>query len=98
MSAPSILEKPEELLAESSGGSGWKVVVYNNDHNTYDEVVFILMVATQCSVEEAELETWEIDHLGKSTVHYSGKEECERVGEIIASIGIEVRVLKEFGD
>lgn len=71
------------------------VVVYNNDYNTYEEVMMILMIATQCSVEEATIETWEVDHLGKSNVHFADKEECESVAHIIRQIGIEVEVKSE---
>ena len=55
------------------------------------------MVATHCSVEEAEIETWEIDHLGKSNVHFADKEECEQVAKIIRQIGIQVEVKSENG-
>ncbi|CEK15707.1 ATP-dependent Clp protease adaptor protein ClpS [Chthonomonas calidirosea] len=89
------LPKGEEL--ESTGGSGaeWIVVVYDNDYNTVEEVIRILIAATHCSFEEAAIETWEIHHLGKSVVHHADKEECERVASIIATIGIRVEVRQE---
>ncbi len=71
------------------------MTVFNNDYNTYDEVIHILMVATECDFDEAEIETWEIDHLGKSVVHYGKQEECEKVAGIISQIGIEVKVSEE---
>jgi ATP-dependent Clp protease adapter protein ClpS len=71
------------------------VTVFNNDHNTWDEVIQILILATGCDFEEAELETWEIDHLGRSVVHHGEKEECDDAAAVIAQIGIEVRVSKE---
>ena len=36
------------------GGSGYIVIVYDNDKNTWDEVVMILQKATGCTQEEAE--------------------------------------------
>lgn len=72
------------------------VVVYNNEFNTYDEVMFILQLATQCDEEEAEIETWEIDHLGKSVVHCSSESECTTVANIIRTIGIRVEVIKDI--
>lgn len=89
------VERPEIDLSSSVEQESWMVVVYNNDENTYEEVIMILMIATQCSMEEAEIETWEIDHLGKSCVHFADKEECEAVAEVIRKIGIEVEVKKE---
>lgn len=68
------------------------VIVYNNEHNTYDQVTSILIRATGCTLEEAQIETWEVDHLGKSVVHHASNQECERAAAIIRTIGIQVDV------
>jgi hypothetical protein len=94
-SLPSIIEEEQTSRGGTGSGDGWMVTVYNNDHNTYDEVATVLMVATGCSLEEAEIETWEIDHLGKSNVHFAGEQECRDVAGIIATIGIKVEVSQE---
>lgn len=73
----------------------WMVVVYNNETNTYEEVMTVLQLATMCSVEEAYIETWEIDHLGSSVVHRSEEVEANRVADIIRVIGIRVEVEQE---
>ena len=75
-----------------TGQGGYVVIVYNNDYNTYPEVEQILKQATGCSKREAEIETWEVDHLGKSTVHHGDEDECERAASIIRTIGIQVEV------
>lgn len=90
---PVILDQPDLGLPETGGG--WIVTVYNNETNTYDEVIEILMVATGCGLEEAEMETWEIDHLGQSVVHQADQEECESVAATIRQIGIVVKVSQE---
>ena len=98
MAGPGVLDRPE-ILDSNTGRSGdWIVVVYNNEVNTWDEVVNILMQATACDQEEAEIETWEIDALGKSVVHYGSREECERAAVVIAQIGIRVEVSQEKVD
>lgn len=53
------------------------------------------MKATGCTVEEAHIETWEVDNLGKSVVHHGSKEECDRAAGIIRTIGIRVEVVEE---
>jgi ATP-dependent Clp protease adaptor protein ClpS len=96
MASPGIIELP--AIDDGTGthaGGDWVVVVFNNDHNTYDEVIDILIRATGCTVEEAEIETWEIDHLGKSVVHHGEKEECSEVADVIRQIGIRVEVDQE---
>ena len=79
----------------TGGGSGFLVIVYDNDKNTWQQVVTVLQKATGCPQEEAEIETWEIDNLGKSVVHHSGQEECERAAGIIRTIGIRVEVVED---
>ena len=75
--------------------SGYMVIVYDNDRNTVDEVIQILMEATACGIEEAVQETMEVHHLGKSVVHHSGKHECDFVAMVIRTIGIRVEVVEE---
>ena len=91
------LPDQEDEIADSivGGGSGFLVIVYDNDKNTWDQVVTILQKATSCPLEEAEIETWEVDNLGKSVVHHAGQEECERAAGIIRTIGIRVEVVED---
>lgn len=96
-SLPTIIEKPDVDPAGPSSGHGgnWIVTVYDNDYNSVDQVILILMKATCCSLPEAEMETWEIHHLGRSVVHHGEAEECQRAGAVIAQIGIRVEVSEE---
>ena len=93
MSEQTVLE-PRPEIGDHSGETGgdWIVVVYDNDKNTFDEVIGILLRATGCSQQEAEMETWEVHHLGRSIVHHGDRPECERVAAIIRTIGIRVEV------
>lgn len=95
MSTPAIIELPEVSDGDTSGGAFYIVTVFNNDHNTDVEVIDILMRATACPRDEAELETWEIDHLGRSVVHYGDQTVCEAAAEVIRQIGIRVEVSEE---
>ena len=91
-SLPSIIEEEKTSHGDTGSDAGWIVTVFNNEQNTYDEVMTVLMVATGCNAEEAYIETWEIDHLGKSVVHQAGEQECRDAASIIATIGIKVEV------
>jgi ATP-dependent Clp protease adapter protein ClpS len=85
-------------IEESGPGTGsghWVVIVYNNDHNSVDEVIQVLVLATKCGREEAEMETWEIHNLGRSTVHHGSQPDCETVAAVIGTIGIRVEVREE---
>jgi ATP-dependent Clp protease adapter protein ClpS len=93
MAMPDILDRPLDDTREKEGAA-WIVTVYDNDYNTYEEVMMILMAATGCSAQEAYIEAWEIDHLGKCVVHNSSKDDCQMAASIIAEIGIQVEVSK----
>lgn len=95
MSTPAIIELPEVTDGNTSGSGFYIVTVFNNETNTYDEVIGILMQATSCPRDEAELETWEIDNLGRSVVHYGDQGICEAAAEVIRRIGIRVEVSEE---
>lgn len=90
-----VLE-PELDEKLEGGGAGWAVTVFNNDVNTYQEVIAILVLATQCTVEEAYIEAWEIDHFGQSMVHRAGEAECRHAAAVISTIGIRVEVTPEW--
>lgn len=92
---PVVIPDQEEEIDNTGMGSGFIVIVYDNDYNTWDEVTMILQKATGCTLEEAEIETWEVDNLGKSVVHHGSKEECQRAAGIIRTIGIRVEVVEE---
>lgn len=83
--APERVEQAKEQAEPK-----WKVTVYNNETNTYDEVITILMIATGCSLDDAYIEAWEIDHYGQCIVHSADEPECIGVADVIATIGINV--------
>jgi ATP-dependent Clp protease adapter protein ClpS len=85
-----LLPEAEREIAGTGREGDWVVIVFDNDHNTWEQVISILMLATECALEEAEMETWEVHHLGKSLVHHGSEEDCEKVAAIIRTIGIRV--------
>lgn len=93
---PGILERQSPDFLESIlPNKTWVVRVYNNDHNTWEEVITILVMATGCTIQEASMETWEIDRLGSSVVHHGDEPECRKAAKVISSIGIRVEVAQE---
>ena len=63
-----------------------------------DDVIMILITATGCTVEEAEIEAWEAHNYGKTAVHFASKAKCEEVAAIISTIGVKTEVSKEWND
>lgn len=91
------LLEPEQIAANVEAGR-WMVVIYNNDTNSMEEVVEIIVAATGCSIDEAEIEMWEAHVVGKAPVHFAAKSECDDVAAIIASIGVKTEVAREWSD
>jgi len=86
-------------LADSSTGTGrWMVVIYNNDYNSREDVVEILMKATGCPLDEAYMEMWEAETYGKAPVHFAVRTVCREVSNALATIGLVSEVLPEWED
>lgn len=95
MASPGVIERPDVDDGQTSGGESWIVTVFDNDYNTVEQVMKILMLATCCTDKEAAMETWEIHHMGRSVVHHGSRKVCEDAKDIIATIGIRVEVSEE---
>lgn len=70
----------------------WKVVVFNNTYNTFDEVANILSKATGCSQAQGMALAWKIHTRGKAVVYEGDKISCERVISVIRTIKIQVEL------
>jgi len=70
----------------------YEVRIIDNDHNTYQEVMQITMLAPGVQQEQAFAIAWEVDHLGSCVVAHAPKEKAEEMAGLIRTIGIEVQV------
>jgi ATP-dependent Clp protease adapter protein ClpS len=87
-----------EIRDTGTGSGRWMVVLYNNDYNTFEQVIEILMRSTGCGLEEAAIEAWEAHTFGRASVHFSTKTECEIVGVMISSVGLKTEISREWDD
>jgi ATP-dependent Clp protease adapter protein ClpS len=87
---------PDGVMSESKESEQsselFEVKLIDNDHNTYQEVINVSMIALGITADEAYGIAWEVDHLGSCIVAYAPKHEAEHIARIIRSIGIEVIV------
>lgn len=98
MTAIGIPELLERSAQQSQSAGRHRVVIHNNETNSVNEVVSILMAATGCDAEEAVIETWEAHTFGQANVHFADVKECEDVALVISSIGVRTEVLPEWND
>lgn len=89
-----ILDPIQEQDSTTQGR--WSVLIFNNEHTAYETVIRVLMFATGCTQNEAELETWEAHHMGKAHVHFDERETCERIAGIIERVGVTATVQLEW--
>ena len=74
------------------------VVIHNNDETSMQDVIMVLMAATGCDLDEAYMEMWEAHHYGQAPVHFAAETECHEVARIIATVGVQTTVRKEWED
>lgn len=77
--------KTEEEVEEEIQ-TPWRLILYDDDIHTFDEVISQLMKATGCSLSEAEDMTWKVHNEGKALVHEGEFEECLRIDSVLKEI------------
>lgn len=84
---PDVLtEEATEVTHEASLDRLWRVIVFNDDEHTFDEVIVQLMRATGCSAARAEQHAWTIHTQGRDRVFEGDVEECLRVQDVLREI------------
>ncbi len=87
-------KKTEESTGSGSGGEPWKVVLFNCDCHTFDEVENVVMKATRCTLSRARQISNEVNSRGSAIVYDGPLERCEAVADVIASVGLKVKVVQ----
>ncbi len=78
-----VLTEEEE---EDKEETPWRVILYNDEEHTFDEVIGQLMKATGCSQAKAEKLTFKVHNEGKANVYEGSFEECFQVNSILKEI------------
>ena len=81
---PQSLPVPDDLF---------RVVIIDNDHNTYDQVISVCIQALGVDYLHAYRIALAVDNNGEAEVARASQTEAERIAGLIRTIGIEVRVL-----
>ncbi len=85
------LESPEELVLEQVKLTG-KVILFNDEWHTFDEVINQIIRATGCSLSRAEQLTLEVHHSGFAEVFQGEFQECLRVSAVLEEIDLRTEV------
>jgi ATP-dependent Clp protease adaptor protein ClpS len=70
-----------------------KVVLYNDDWHTFDEVIDQLIKAINCSYERAREFAFEVHTKGKSIVFTGSLDSCLKVSSILEEIALNTQII-----
>lgn len=90
--APAVPDEDTEVLTEEDEATDerldepWRVILYNDDIHTFDEVIRQVIKATGCTVDEAKRITFEAHMNGKAACYEGTFEECFRVQGVLREI------------
>ncbi len=76
----------EEVTDDTRMDHPWRVILYNDDIHSFDEVILQLVKATGCTLQEAEQKAWEAHRRGRAAVFEGSFEDCFRVQGILREI------------
>lgn len=87
----------EELVAEDIAENiitniPAKVILFNDEVHSFDDVIIQLVKAIKCSLEQAENLTWEIHSQGKACVFEGDMPECLRVSAVLEEINLGTQI------
>ncbi len=69
-----------------------RVILYNDEVHTFDEVIIQIMKATGCDLGRAEVLTLEVHRTGRAMVFSGGFTECLRVSGVLEEIGLMTQI------
>jgi len=87
--APDVIDE-----VESAVGPPWMTILHNCECHTFEEVVRQLMKAIGCSEADGWEIAWRVHNTGRAVVKVGSEEECVRVGNVLAEIGLVVTVVR----
>ncbi|MCE2502508.1 MAG: ATP-dependent Clp protease adaptor ClpS [Chlorobi bacterium] len=90
-----IIESPDKdvMVAEDTLiGFPAKVILYNDEIHTFDEVIHQLMKAIDCPPSEAEQIAMEVDSRGLASVFEGELDRCLRVSSVLEEIALHTSI------
>ena len=89
-SAPEI--KENEQLSGTELLDSYRVVLFNDEEHTFDEVINQIIKAIRCSRQKAEKHTWEVHTRGRSIVYAGSMFLCLKVSSVLEEIALKTEI------
>lgn len=82
-----------DVAEDISIGLESKVVLFNDDWHTFDEVINQLIKAINCTYEQARSHAFEVHVKGKSIVYNGSMKDCLKVTTILEEIALTTQII-----
>lgn len=82
-----------EIDEEVTVGLPYKVVLYNDDWHTFDDVIAQIIKAVKCSYEEARGYAFEAHVKGKTVVFSGELNSCLKVSSVLEEIALHTQIV-----
>lgn len=82
----------QEVSTIDEVGHSAKVILFNDEWHTFDEVINQIIKATNCSIERAENLTLEVHERGKAVVYEGDMPDCLRVSSVLEEIELHTQI------
>lgn len=93
ISNTSTLEEiDEDIIVDDIIKNACKVLLFNDEWHTFDEVISQIMKAIKCNYHHAESLTLEVHEKGKSLVYSGDLTECLKVSSILEEIALNTQI------
>jgi ATP-dependent Clp protease adaptor protein ClpS len=81
-------EKDTDALVEQPA----KVILFNDEIHSFDEVIGQIIKAIGCDITKAEALTWEVHNAGKAMVFEGPMNECLIVSHVLEEIALNTQI------
>ncbi|OGU76525.1 MAG: Clp protease ClpS [Ignavibacteria bacterium RBG_16_35_7] len=83
-----IIEEQETITSTEN-----RVVLFNDDWHTFEEVIVQLIKALNCSFEQARSYAFEAHTNGKTVVFTGSMQDCLRVSSVLEEIALNTQII-----
>jgi len=84
--------RPEEAVEDTGTLDAYRVVLFNDDEHTFDEVIFQIIKAVRCTRATAEKHTWDVHNKGLAIVYSGDIANCLRVSAVLEEIALKTEI------
>lgn len=81
-------QENEDVLVQEPA----KVILFNDEEHTFDEVITQLMKALKCTSQRAESLAWDVHNNGKAAVYTGELVKCMEVSNVLEEIKLMTQI------